>query len=68
MTNKEARYLTEGVRVYAINLEHQKVKLSVLSVKEIKDNNQFKYLVKCKSIKNNNWQIFDAEDLFFDKY
>ena len=55
MTNKEARCLTEGVRVYAINLEHQKVKLSVLSVKEIKDNNQFKYLVKCKSIKNNNW-------------
>lgn len=68
MTNKEARCLTEGVKVYTINSEHQKVKLSVLSVKEIKDNNQFKYLVKCKSIKNNNWQIFDAEDLFFDKY
>lgn len=68
MTNKEAKCLTEGVRVYIINSEHQKVKLSVLSIKEIKDNNQFKYLVKCKFIKNNNWQIFDAEDLFFDKY
>lgn len=68
MTNKEARCLTEGVRVYTISSKHQKVKLSVLSVKEIKDSNQFKYLVKCKSIKKNNWQIFDAEDLFFDKY
>lgn len=68
MTNKEARCLTEGVRVYIINSEHQKVKLSVLSVREIVDGNRFKYLVKCKSVKNDNWQIFDAEDLFFDRY
>lgn len=39
MTNKEARCLTEGVRVYIINSEHQKVKLSVLSVREIVDGN-----------------------------